>query len=64
MSMGSIIRSIWPNGGIMAIVKRQGRQWGVYVNGALIEGGFFSRAAAQRCADEYNAAAREVADNG
>jgi hypothetical protein len=48
----------------MAIVKRQGRQWGVYVNGALIEGGFFSRAAAQRCADEYNAAAREVADNG
>jgi hypothetical protein len=38
-----------------AIVKKQGRQWGVYVAGVLIEGGFFSRDAAQDCADAYNA---------
>jgi hypothetical protein len=36
-------------------VKRQSelgsRQWGVYVEGSLAEGGFFSRGAADACAD-------------
>jgi hypothetical protein len=31
-------------------VKRSGRTWGVYVNGQLVEGGFFSKGAAERCA--------------
>lgn len=35
-------------------VRKQGRQWGVYLSGILIEGGFFSRAAAEDCAYEYN----------
>ena len=29
-------------------VERNGRTWGVYVNGRLIEGGFFTRQAAER----------------
>ena len=37
-----------------AIVKKQGRQFGVYINGELIEGGFFSRAAAEECAAALN----------
>lgn len=40
----------------MYIVKKQGKQYGVYFNGKLIEGGFFTRDAAQECADSYNAA--------
>lgn len=30
------------------------RQWGVYVDGRLVEGGFFGRLAAQACADRIN----------
>lgn len=40
----------------MYTVKKQGRQWGVYFGGKLVEGGFFSRDAAQECCDSYNAA--------
>ena len=36
------------------VVKRQGRQWGVYLGGKLIEGGFFSRDAAENCAENLN----------
>ena len=32
-------------------VRRQGKQWAVYVDGELFEGGFFSRDAALRSAD-------------
>ena len=39
------------------IIKRQtefgSRQWGVYVDGKLVEGGFSSRAAAESCAAGY-----------
>jgi len=35
-------------------VKKQGRQWGVYLGNKLIEGGFFSRAAAEYCAETFN----------
>jgi hypothetical protein len=31
-------------------VKRQGKRWAVYVNGQLVEGGFFDRDAAERLA--------------
>ena len=41
----------------MYMVKRQGKQWAVYFNGKLIEGGFFDRDAAKDCADSYNQAA-------
>lgn len=38
-------------------VKRQtesgSKQWGVYVNGRLLEGGFFSRDAARETAEDY-----------
>lgn len=37
-------RQISPNCKIE--VKKQGRQWGVYRNGVLVEGGFFDRACA------------------
>lgn len=33
------------------VVKKQGRQWGVYLDGVLVEGGFFRRDAADACAD-------------
>jgi hypothetical protein len=39
------------------IVRRQSelgsRQYGVYLNGRLIEGGFFSKAAAEACAARH-----------
>ena len=41
----------------IATVKQQGTKWAVYVSGKLIEGGFFTREAAVRCAAEYNKAA-------
>lgn len=34
-----------------------GRTWGVYLDGRLAEGGFFSYAAAERAADEWRAGA-------
>jgi len=36
-------------------VRRQpgSRQYGVYLGNELIEGGFFSRAAAEACAERY-----------
>ena len=39
----------------MVTVKRDGKQWSIYVNGELIEGGFFSREAALRAAEQYRA---------
>ena len=38
------------------IVKKQGRQWGVFCakTGELVEGGFFARAAAVECCAEWN----------
>lgn len=38
----------------MIEVKRQqgSKQWGVYVNGRLVEGGFFERDAAREVAEE------------
>lgn len=42
----------------MAItVQKQGGHWGVYADGALIEGGFFQRCFAEQCAVEHRAAA-------
>lgn len=38
-------------------VKRTGRTWGVFRGSELIEGGFFSREAALRAADEYRRSA-------
>jgi len=35
-------------------VKRQGKTWGIYCNGSLIEGGFFSRDFAQDECESYN----------
>jgi len=35
-------------------VKKQGRQWGVYFGSKLVEGGFFSRDAAEDCAQTLN----------
>jgi hypothetical protein len=39
-------------------VKRQtdvgSKNWGVYLNDKLIEGGFFCKEAAEKVADEYN----------
>jgi hypothetical protein len=40
----------------MNIVKKQGKQWAVYKNGVLIEGGFFTREAAEDCAYRLNVA--------
>lgn len=38
------------------IVKRNNsKQWDVFVDGELIEGGFFSREAAEKCAEELRA---------
>lgn len=37
-----------------AVVKRTGRTWGVFVGGRLVEGGFFTRDAAVRCAEDLN----------
>lgn len=35
-------------------IKRQSpRTWGIFVNGNLVEGGFFSRDAAERAAQAY-----------
>ena len=34
-------------------VRKQGRQWGVYLGKELIEGGFFSRDVAEHCAQEW-----------
>jgi hypothetical protein len=33
-------------------IKKQGRTFGVFVNGKLVEGGFFTKAAAEACARE------------
>ena len=39
------------------VVKQQtaegSKNWGVYINGVLREGGFFSRGAAEQCADNW-----------
>lgn len=39
------------------IVKKQtsegSNNWGVYINGVLREGGFFTRGAAEQCADNW-----------
>ena len=49
------------------IVKQQAevrsKNYGVYVNGHLVEGGFFSRGAAEQCADAWRSelAADELA---
>lgn len=51
-------------------VRPQGKRWGVYgvveVDGTrtsqLVEGGFFQRAAAERCAREYLGAIAEEAE--
>ena len=37
----------------MVTVKRDGKRWAIYVNGELVEGGFFSREAALRAAAAY-----------
>lgn len=43
---------------IVKKMRTDSPQWGVYAkSGALMEGGFFSRAAAQRCADSYDKSA-------
>lgn len=34
-------------------VRRTGKTWGVYVDGKLREGGFFSKQAAVDCRDHY-----------
>lgn len=34
-------------------VRKTDRTWSVYVNGTLVEGGFFSLIAADACADTY-----------
>lgn len=36
-----------------ATVKRTGRTWSVYVKGTLVEGGFFTRQAADHAAAEW-----------
>lgn len=36
------------------IVRKQGRQWGVYCGDMLIEGGFFARSSAESCAEDRN----------
>lgn len=33
-------------------VRKAGRTWGVFINDELYEGGFFSRQAAETCANE------------
>jgi len=38
------------------IVKKSGRTWGVYVDGELIEGGFFNRDCAMDAAAELKQA--------
>ncbi len=38
----------------MVQVKRDGKRWAIYINGAMVEGGFFSRAAALVAAREYS----------
>lgn len=40
-------------------VGPQGKQWGVYLGHALVEGGFFDRGAAEDCAANYNASTAE-----
>lgn len=51
------------------IVKRQtelgSKNWGVYIGEALREGGFFTKAAAEQCADNWRAeiAAEQSADD-
>ncbi len=35
------------------IVKRTGRTWSIFVDGVLVEGGFFSRLAADHAAREW-----------
>jgi hypothetical protein len=37
----------------MVTVKRDGKRWAIYVNGELIEGGFFGRSSALNAADAY-----------
>ena len=39
----------------MVEVKRTGKTWGVYLNSELFEGGFFTREAAERAAEELRA---------
>ena len=40
------------------IVKKQtsegSNNWGVYINGVLREGGFFTKSAAEQCADNWH----------
>ena len=45
-----------------AIVKKHGRNWGVYVNGYLVEGGFFSKDEAIAQADVMNDATDAAQD--
>lgn len=40
------------------IVKRDGQTWGIYINGKLVEGGFFSKHAAEHAAREWEANTR------
>jgi hypothetical protein len=40
-------------------VRRAGRTWGVYVNGTLVEGGFFARGAAEAMIDWWQRNYRE-----
>jgi hypothetical protein len=37
----------------VVVVKRTGRTWGVFVDDRLVEGGFFTRAAASECAENW-----------
>ena len=39
-----------PTISVRRMSELRSRQWAVYVNGELAEGGFFSRAAAEECA--------------
>ena len=47
------------------IVRRQtelgGRNWGVYVDGKCVEGGFFDFYYASDCADEWEASLAKIA---
>ena len=42
--------------------RGQRKTWSVYVNGQLVEGGFFSREAAQSCANELRTEYPEITD--
>jgi len=50
---------IYPNGKHEVREQYPGRSFGVYLNGKLVEGGFFSRGAALDCAEN-----RDFAING